>query len=590
MTAMDVMYGIPHLLWTTSWQASVMAGAIWLTCRQWPRMPANLRVMLWWLVSLKFVIGLAWTQPIALPVLPASITPPATYVASVASVATATDAPSFVGNHSPIRSGSSSRNTASTSSISVVRSAAINAIVSYGLAAAAGLWLLGILLQGALLLRQLVRTRALVARSQPVEGDAAELFDDLVDRLDVRASRPRLRVSTDIATPQVTGLMRPVILLPVSALESFSTRELSLTLCHELMHVQRLDLWHGWIPSVAARLFFFHPLARFAAREYAIAREAACDARVLAVMDAPAYDYGRLLMRLGITAREATPSAAGASPTLQTLKRRLLMLHDASPHGRAFSPRWWALAAIAAVLVIPMRPTAQQRSEDNKPNEHNLHNVHNNHNEQHDESWVFVQDDENSAMHVSSMDLVEAKRLRGGASEPLIWFKRDGRAYVIRDRETLDNARALFIPQEEFNKKMRGLEDRQTILGARQTELRQTQEAMLEQVRTITEKVNEENAKLLKSVQSEVRASEDAVRRTVEEDLLRIAEAQRHDVRAHQEAISLQQRTLTEHQEALAAEQRALSRHLDEVGRALEREMRTLFDRALTNGIATPVK
>ena len=73
MTAMDVMYGIPHLLWTTSWQAGVMAGAIWLACRQWPRMPANLRVMLWWLVSLKFVVGLAWTQPIPLPVLPASL-------------------------------------------------------------------------------------------------------------------------------------------------------------------------------------------------------------------------------------------------------------------------------------------------------------------------------------------------------------------------------------------------------------------------------------------------------------------------------------------------------------------------------------
>ncbi len=176
----------------------------------------------------------------------------------------------------------------------------------------------------------------------------------------VGASRPRLRVSTAIGTPQVTGLTRPVILLPVGALESFSTRELSLTLCHELMHVKRFDLWHGWIPSVAARLFFFHPLARLAAREYAIAREAACDARVLAFMDAPAYDYGRLLMRLGITAREAAPAAAGASPTLHTLKRRLLMLHDASPHARGLSPRWWALAAIAAMLVIPMRPTAAQ--------------------------------------------------------------------------------------------------------------------------------------------------------------------------------------------------------------------------------------
>ena len=62
---------------------------------------------------------------------------------------------------------------------------------NYVLGAAAGLWLLGMLVQGALLLRQLVRTRRLVARSQPVEGDAAELFDDLVARLDVARAAAR---------------------------------------------------------------------------------------------------------------------------------------------------------------------------------------------------------------------------------------------------------------------------------------------------------------------------------------------------------------------------------------------------------------
>jgi bla regulator protein BlaR1 len=583
MTAMDVIYGIPHLLWTTSWQAGVMAGAIWLACRQWPRMPANLRVMLWWLVSLKFVIGLVWTQPIPLPVLPASLATPDRQIANIArigSVARTTD-----GQPPVVRPSTRER-------------PSHDALVSYGLAAAAGLWLLGMLLQGALLLRQLVGTRALVARSQPVEGDVAELFDDLVARLDVGASRPRLRVSTAIATPQVTGLRRPVILLPVNALESFSTRELSLTLCHELMHVQRLDLWHGWIPSVAARLFFFHPLARFAAREYAIAREAACDARVLAFMDAPAYDYGRLLMRLGVAARQATPAAAGASPTLRTLKRRLLMLHDASPHARAFSPRWWVLAAIAAVLVIPMHPTAQQRganepNERNKANEPNKQTDQNKKNEPNGEPWVFLQDDDNAAMHGSSLDLVDAKRLRADRAEPLIWFKRDGRGYVIRDRETLDKARALFIPQEELSKAVRGLDDRQTILGAQQTALGETHEALREQVRALNEKLNEENetnARLLRTIQTQMRLSEDAERRKAEEVYLQVTEAQRRDVAAHQEVLGLQQRALGEQQAALSAEQAALGRHLDEMSRVMEQEMRILFERALAAGIATPVK
>jgi bla regulator protein blaR1 len=584
MTAMDVMTGIPHLLWTTSWQAGVMAGGIWIACRQWPRMPGNLRVMLWWLVSLKFVMGLVWTQPIPLPVLPAA--------APDVSVTQA------IGSNDLISTGS---NVSASTPIRSAKASAINTITSYGLAAASGLWIVGVLVQGALLLRQLVRTRRVIAGSQPVTGHAAELFDDLVTRLDVRASCPVLRASNAIATPQVTGLTRPVILLPIAALDSFSTRELSLTLCHELMHVKRFDLWHGWIPSVAARLFFFHPLARLAAREYAIAREAACDARVLAFMDAPAYDYGQLLMRLGVTAREAAPAAAGASPTLHTLKRRLLMLHDASPDVRGLSPRWWALAALATVLVIPMRPTAAQNPQ-NPQNQQNQQNPQNQANlraadqkQDQDEAWVFLQDDDNMATHGSSTDVADAKRVKGNSSEPLIWFRREGRAYVIRNRETIDLARALFIPQEELHRSTHGFHDRELLLRAQESALRTQGDALRDQMRDFDRKVEEAAAATHKTIPPPPRPSEEDRRRVrqeleARESQLRQAEANRRNVAANQETIGMQQRLIGEQQQALAAEQAAVARQEQELSRAMEREMRALFERAVATGVATPVK
>ncbi len=239
-------------------------------------------------------------------------------------------------------------------------------------------------------------------------------------------------------------------------------------------------------------------------------------------MDAAAYDYGRLLMRLGITAREAAPAAAGASPTLHALKRRLLMLHDASPHARALSPRWWALAAIAVMLVIPMRPAAAQQpppNAQNTPNvsngpnvsnEPNVSNRPNVSNETQGESWVLLLDDENSATHGGPQDAMEAKRLRVNASDPLIWFKRDGRAYVIRDRETIEKARALFIPQEQLHKTVRGLDERQTILSVQQAALGETQQAMREQIRVLDEKVKEAAAAAQKTVAPPPHPSEDA--------------------------------------------------------------------------------
>ena len=120
-----------------------------------------------------------------------------------------------------------------------------------------------------------------------------------------------------------------------------------MTLCHELLHLRRHDLWFGWVPALAQRIFFFHPLAALAVREYAIAREAACDAEVLRVLGSAPQAYGRLLLRWGVAPRETGLAAAGASPSLENLKRRLQMLQQISDSRRRISGWWWAPGAVA---------------------------------------------------------------------------------------------------------------------------------------------------------------------------------------------------------------------------------------------------
>ena len=117
------------------------------------------------------------------------------------------------------------------------------------------------------------------------------------------------------------------------------------------------------MPSLAERLFFFHPLAHLAAREYVVAREAACDAAVLRVLDAEPRDYGRLLVTLGVAPLPGGVSASGAAHSFSSLKRRIGMLDHGSP---TITVRLagWALAAAALVALVPLtlveRPAAAQ--------------------------------------------------------------------------------------------------------------------------------------------------------------------------------------------------------------------------------------
>ncbi len=202
-------------------------------------------------------------------------------------------------------------------------------------------------------LRHWRRVRELLNTSTPCID--AHLLQSLAFAAESRGLRrlPRLRLSHSIDSPLLVGHLRPVLLLPTRA--ALSNEELDMALAHELTHLRRGDLWWGCVPALARHLFFFHPFAHLAAREYGIAREADCDAAVMQLDRHSRRDYGRLLLRLGTCAGSGTGLAV-ASPTFHALNRRLTMLQNTR-----FLPCASTIALliiVAAVGVVPLRLVA----------------------------------------------------------------------------------------------------------------------------------------------------------------------------------------------------------------------------------------
>ena len=340
MHLLDILFA--RLAWTAA-QATLLIGALWLLTRYLPRLSPAMRCMLWWLVGLQLVLGVAISTPVELHWLKA----PAPVVEVVAPMAT-THAP-VIAQDSPI-----------TAPV-LVHEPSTPTVAAPALStwswpeAIIAAWLLGVLLQSLRVTRHWRESRILLRSAKPVRDDALQaMFAEQARKLGLRRM-PRLRTSDAIVSPQVTGLLRPVVLLPSE--ETLSPEELAMALAHELAHLHRGDLWLGWVPAVAQRLFFFHPLVRWAMREYAIYREAACDAQVLQRHRAAPHAYGHLLLRLGVAA-PVHSSLAGASSTFQSLKRRLLMLQqgmgDTAPRTRG----WMLVVVIALAGVLPYRVTA----------------------------------------------------------------------------------------------------------------------------------------------------------------------------------------------------------------------------------------
>jgi beta-lactamase regulating signal transducer with metallopeptidase domain len=314
----------------TSVQSVVLATLVWGACRLLPTLPAATRCRLWWLVAAQAVLGLVWNSPLELAVLPA----PAA-------------APVLPALAAPVAESTMRLLPAALDTAAMAAPQAATWSWSMLLLAA---WAAGVAVMLLHSLRGYRASRALVdAAMDCTDASLQQALQLAADAHGLRRA-PRLKLSAQIRSPQLIGPWRPVLLLPARELPRMAADDLDMALTHELIHLQRRDLWWGLLPALAQHLFFFHPLVHLAAREYALAREEACDGAVVAGHGHCRHDYGRLLVQLGVAPRPAV-GVASASPNFRSLKRRLLSLQQT----RRF-PRVAAVAITAIFVLVGVAP------------------------------------------------------------------------------------------------------------------------------------------------------------------------------------------------------------------------------------------
>ncbi|HXO21587.1 MAG TPA: M56 family metallopeptidase, partial [Thermoanaerobaculia bacterium] len=177
MNLFDLAFRCTSLLARASLAGGLLAAAVWVGCRLFPRLPAGLRCALWWLVCLRLLIGLAGMAPVALPVLPA------------ATVASAPHLPAVLAAPGP----------APASRLVLSTGAEKRPVWPLAVALA---WLAGVLVHLARAGRQLAAARRLVRESAPVDVPGVDsLTADLAGEIGLRRP-PAVRCSSAVRTPQ----------------------------------------------------------------------------------------------------------------------------------------------------------------------------------------------------------------------------------------------------------------------------------------------------------------------------------------------------------------------------------------------------
>jgi len=170
---------------------------------------------------------------------------------------------------------------------------------------------------------------------------------------------PAVAFCSRVAVPTVIGVMRPMILLPVSLATGLTTEQIEAVLTHELAHIRRYDHLLNLMQRVIESLLFFHPAVWFVSRRIRAERENCCDDLAVASCG-ERTSYAESLLRMAqlcfarpVSRHAARVTMLQAADRPSPLRLRIIRLFGSAAHEQIRLRRSWpvVLALLVSVLV-----------------------------------------------------------------------------------------------------------------------------------------------------------------------------------------------------------------------------------------------
>jgi beta-lactamase regulating signal transducer with metallopeptidase domain len=189
-------------------------------------------------------------------------------------------------------------------------------------------WLVGVSLLSVRLFTgwlwvQRLRTRGVSNADETLRAMTVRLSRRLHIRRAVTLLESRL-----VEVPTVIGFIKPVVLLPASALAGLTPHQIEAILAHELAHIRRHDYLVNLLQTLVETVLFYHPAVWWLSRRIRIERENCCDDLAVSLCGDPVA-YATALADLealrtsGPTPERHIAMAATGGVLLQRVRRLL---------------------------------------------------------------------------------------------------------------------------------------------------------------------------------------------------------------------------------------------------------------------------
>lgn len=139
----------------------------------------------------------------------------------------------------------------------------------------------------------------------------------------------KIWVSEFVSSPVTIGFLKPVILVPLAAINHLTPQQLEAVLLHELSHIRRYDYLLNLVLHFIHTILYFNPFAKAFVQIVEKEREKSCDELVLQ-FQYDSHEYASALLTLekaGQASKTFTMAASGRKADLLTRVELILGVH-----------------------------------------------------------------------------------------------------------------------------------------------------------------------------------------------------------------------------------------------------------------------
>jgi len=511
------------------------------------------------------------------------------------------------------------------------------------------LWAAG---AGALSLRMgagllwIARLRATPQR--PMQGEWQARLDALAQRFGLR--RPvALRIIGSLSSPVSAGWFRPVVLLPAGLLTRMPADLIEALLAHELAHIRRHDYLVNLLQNLAEALLFYHPVTWWLSRRIRDEREHIADRLAAEITQQPrrlalalselaewscshapspstpalaqAAHGGHLMSRIEQLVRPgARPVRGGVALPLIGVAIACLAFYAHAQIGQDAKPVTAAQAKADAAASA--KPAAQAKPKAGTTLSSGSTLTVRSSRKDEDSYALVSKERDGIRMSGSTDDIPEIERARRSfANQDFVWFRRNGKAYVVSDADTMAKVRDAWRDSDRIGEQMDALSAQMDVHSQKMDALSEQMDRLSEEAGNDVEinaasrrmeKLADQQSALAErqgEIAGQMARADDAARARLQstmDDLGRqmdelgrqmdaqgrVLEQQTGRIAANQapmEALGRQMDEASKPMDALGRQMDALGKEQEKVIHEAERKTHEVLDGAMARGLATPV-